>query len=62
VSAFAREVSQSPVRESTSHETGTAKSTLSAVLKGKRRLAVSHIEALCNRFQVDPNVFLAAGG
>jgi HTH-type transcriptional regulator/antitoxin HigA len=42
-----------------SRETGIAKSTISAVLKGKRTLAVSHIEALCDRFKLDPSVLLA---
>ncbi len=40
-------------------ETGIAKSTLSAVLKGRRALSLPHITALCRRFRLDPNAFLA---
>lgn len=43
-----------------SRETGISKSTISAVLKGKRSLTVAHIHALCNRFKLDPSAFLAA--
>jgi len=39
-------------------ETGIAKSTISAVLKGKRALRLSHVEALCHRFKLDPGAFL----
>lgn len=39
-------------------ETGIAKSTISAILKGKRALRLSHVQALCRRFQLDPGAFL----
>jgi len=39
-------------------ETGIAKSTISAVLKGKRELGLSHIHALCRRFKLEPSAFL----
>ncbi len=39
-------------------ETGIAKSTISAVLKGRRRFSLSHIETLCSRFKLEPGAFL----
>ena len=39
-------------------ETGIAKSTISAVLKGRRAFSLSHIEALCCRFKLEPGAFL----
>ena len=42
-------------------ETGIAKSTLSAVLKGRRALSLAHITALGRRFRLDPNAFLPVG-
>ncbi len=42
-------------------ETGIAKSTLSAVLKGRRALSLVHITALGRRFRLEPNAFLPVG-
>ena len=40
-------------------ETGIAKSTLSAILKGRRALSLAHVTALCRRFKLEPSAFLA---
>jgi HTH-type transcriptional regulator/antitoxin HigA len=40
-------------------ETGIAKSTLSAVLQGRRRLSLAHVTALGRRFKLEPSAFLA---
>jgi HTH-type transcriptional regulator/antitoxin HigA len=43
-------------------ETGIAKSTISAILKGKRAMSLSHVEAFCRRFKLEPNAFLQHAG
>jgi HTH-type transcriptional regulator / antitoxin HigA len=43
-------------------ETDIAKSTLSAVLTGRRSFSLSHVRALCRRFKLDSNLFLTAAG
>jgi HTH-type transcriptional regulator/antitoxin HigA len=40
-------------------ETGIAESTISAVIRGKRRLARKHLETLARYFRVSPAVFLS---
>lgn len=35
-----------------------AESTVSAVLNGKRKMTAQHIQRLCKRFQVSPELFL----
>jgi HTH-type transcriptional regulator/antitoxin HigA len=41
-------------------DTGIAESTISAVIRGKRRLARKHLETLSRYFRVSPAVFLSA--
>lgn len=40
-------------------ETGIAKSTLSAILNGRRVLSLAHVIAFCRRFRLEPSAFLA---
>jgi HTH-type transcriptional regulator / antitoxin HigA len=40
-------------------ETGIAKSTLSAILNGRRALSLAHVIAFCRRFRLEPGAFLA---
>lgn len=40
-------------------ETGIAKSTLSAILKGRRAMSLAHMAAFCRRFKLEPGAFLA---
>jgi HTH-type transcriptional regulator/antitoxin HigA len=54
----ARGVTQSQVAAAT----GIVNSTISAVLSGKRRLSVPHIEKLSAYFHVGPGAFLPAQG
>ncbi len=51
----ARSVTQAQVAV----ETGIAESTISALVRGKRRLARKHLEALARYFRVSPAVFLS---
>jgi HTH-type transcriptional regulator/antitoxin HigA len=51
----AKGVTQARVAEAT----GIAESTISAIVRGKRRLARKHLEALARYFRVSPGVFLA---
>ncbi len=39
-------------------ETGIPKSTLSAVLKGRRDLSLARVATLCRRFRLEPTAFL----
>ncbi|MBI3464710.1 MAG: helix-turn-helix domain-containing protein [Planctomycetes bacterium] len=48
-----KDVSQTQVAK----ETGIANSTISEVLKGKRRLSRTHVERLAEYFHVSPGVF-----
>ncbi len=41
--------------------TNIAESTISALVRGKRRLARKHLEALAGYFRVSPAVFLSRG-
>ena len=40
-------------------ETGIAKSTLSAILNGRRALTLAHVSAFCRRFRLEPGAFIA---